>query len=509
LSPISTKDNFDYLIIGNGLAGTYAAYRAASYGRVLLVGKTRYGESASAYAQGGIAAALGPSDDWHKHYDDTLHVARGLAFTQAVEVLVQSGPAGIMAMQNDGLAFDMRKGHFYLGREAGHSEKRILQSGGTATGKSVMDFYRHKVEQMKNIRILEDAWAEKLIVQDGNCCGAQIGSATGSALFFAHATLLATGGAGALYSTTTNPKTALGEGIALAFEAGATIRDIEFVQFHPTVYSANKERTFLFSEALRGEGAIVVDAHGERFLTAYHRDAEMAPRDIVARAIFTHLDANPGGVFLRMHGFRNTPGTRHKYSNIIRFCQAEGFDFFRDPIPIEPAAHYFIGGVKTDLNGETTIRSLFAIGEVASVGVHGANRLASNSLLECIVFAERAIQYARQGKPGVRIEAAIENISRLNYSRQTARQVSQHLGLIRTGEAIEDFIKQLSKEHQQNTPSCLAEKTVLLMAIASLLRKESRGVFWRNDFPATAEVPQHTEINKQTYGLVKHTETEE
>ena len=388
----------DLLVAGAGLAGLYAAIEAADAGAsVVLVTKGSLRASNSFYAQGGIAAAIGEDDDPGRHLEDTLLVGRGLCDGDAVRVLVGEGPQRIADLQRLGVCFDIdADGRPQLGREGGHSRRRILHAGGSATGAAIAETLIERVRERPHIRVVEHAAVIELISDGEHCAGAWLLGHDELRPVRAGMTLIATGGAGALYARTTNPPGALGDGIAIAARAGAAVADMEFVQFHPTALAVG-DRAFLISEAVRGEGARLVDRDGRRFMLDLHSDGELAPRDVVAREIQRRLAAGETSYLTLAH--LDAAAVRARFPNLVEGAAAAGLDLTRDPLPVAPAAHYLMGGIATDLDGASSLRGLYASGECARSGVHGANRLASNSLLECFVFSRRAVLAGLGGGP--------------------------------------------------------------------------------------------------------------
>src|SRR3954468_18178608 len=375
-----------YLVVGSGVAGLQTAWRASAFGDVLLLTKRSLFDSATAYAQGGIAAALGAGDSPSLHRKDTLAAGGALCDANAVAVLTEEGPTRVRDLQTAGADFDLdAAGRLQLGREAAHSMNRIVHAHGDRTGAEVVRTLIERVRATDHIRVLELARVLDLIVQDGECVGAKASVAGKATEIIADATVLATGGCGQVYRYTTNPVVATGDGFAIAQRAGATLADMEFVQFHPTALDTPENPLALISEAVRGEGAFLVNARGDRFMRRRHRLADLAPRDIVARAIFD--EQKRGQVYLDARKIGATFVKR--FPGITALCNGRGIDPRRNLIPVTPAAHYMMGGIVADLCGRSTLSRLWAVGEVARSGVHGANRLASNSLLEGLVFAER------------------------------------------------------------------------------------------------------------------------
>jgi L-aspartate oxidase len=388
---------FDVLVVGAGAAGLYTALCLPSHYRIGLLTKDTLSLSASDWAQGGIAAVIDPADSSSLHLADTLQAGAGLCDYDAVKFLVEQAPQCIQTLVEMGVAFDRHSGELALTLEAAHSRRRVLHAADT-TGREVVSTLTAQVLRRKNIHVFAQALTLDVWLNDttqrcqGICLLYQ-----GQVLWLrAAAVILATGGGGQVFAQTTNPALSTGDGVAIAHRAGAVLRDLEFVQFHPTALTQPGAPRFLISEAVRGEGAHLVDDHGRRFAFDYHPAGELAPRDVVSRAIFsylqsTHADPATAHVWLDLRSI--PPDTiHHRFPNIIQVCQQWGIDVLREPIPVAPAAHYWMGGVATDLTNQTSIPGLYAVGEAASTGVHGANRLASNSLLECLVFGA---QFAR------------------------------------------------------------------------------------------------------------------
>jgi L-aspartate oxidase len=391
LPEIEIPCQFDVLVVGAGAAGLYTALCLPESLQVGLITKETVTLSASDWAQGGIAAAIAPEDSPQLHIEDTIQAGAGLCDRQAVEFLAQQAPSCIQSLVNLGVAFDRHGNALALTLEAAHSRNRVLHAADT-TGREVTTTLTAQVLHRKNIQVIQQALALSLWLepQTGRCQGVSLFYQGEITWVRAKAVVLATGGGGQVFAQTTNPAVSTGDGVAIAWRAGAILRDLEFVQFHPTALTKPGADRFLISEAVRGEGAHLVDNSGRRFAFDYHPAGELAPRDVVSRAIFSHLqrtavDPAIANVWLDM---RPIPPEkiRHRFPNIIKVCQRWGIDVFNEPIPVAPAAHYWMGGILTDLMNRTNIPGLYAVGETASTGVHGANRLASNSLLECIVF---------------------------------------------------------------------------------------------------------------------------
>ncbi len=399
-------DRVDFLVIGAGIAGLSAAIRLADAGSVLVVTKEELAESNTAYAQGGIAVAMGGSEDVALHLEDTVTAGDGLVNRDAARVLVEQGPERVEELLEWGTAFDRgaKTGELLRTREGAHSLSRILHANGDATGREIAVSLLRHAREIPQIELVEWTTSVDLIVQDGRVVGATLLDGEGGLrVVQARAALLASGGAGQVYSDTTNPAVATGDGIAMAYRAGAAASDMEFYQFHPTAFSAQGAPRFLLSEALRGEGAYLVNAKGQRFMERYHPLLELAPRDVVARAI-TH-EGMDGPVYLDMRHVRED--LKARFPGISAFLAKQHLDLGRDLIPVRPAAHYLMGGVKTDVEGRTTLAGLYAAGEVACTGVHGANRLASNSLLEGLVFGVTAAETMVSEAPAEQVDMRV------------------------------------------------------------------------------------------------------
>ncbi|MEH2164402.1 MAG: L-aspartate oxidase [Nostoc sp.] len=394
---IDIPSQFDVLVVGAGAAGLYTALCLPESLRVGLITKETVALSASDWAQGGIAAAVSPEDSPTLHIEDTIRAGAGLCDRTSVEFLAQLAPNCIQSLVNLGVAFDRHGKALALTLEAAHSRNRVLHAADT-TGREVTTTLTAQVLRRPNIQVIQQALALSLWIEPetGRCQGISLFYQGAIAWIKAGAVILATGGGGQVFAQTTNPAVSTGDGVAIAYRAGAILRDLEFVQFHPTALTKPGADRFLISEAVRGEGAHLVDNEGRRFAFDYHPAGELAPRDVVSRAIFSHLqrtaaDLATAHVWLDM---RPIPADkiRHRFPNIIKVCQHWGIDVFHEPIPVAPAAHYWMGGIVADLMNRTNIAGLYAVGETASTGVHGANRLASNSLLECIVFGAQMSQ---------------------------------------------------------------------------------------------------------------------
>ena len=488
-----------FLVIGSGVAGLHAAWRASAHGPVTVLTKRTLFDSATAYAQGGIAAALGAGDSPDLHRQDTLAAGAALCDAEAVQVLVEEGPARVRELQAAGARFDLDpNGDFKLGKEAAHSRHRIVHAQGDQTGAEVARTLVAKVRESPNIQVVEMARVLDLMLledEDGVQCAGVRASIAGRAVeIVADATVLATGGCGQIYRYTTNPQVATGDGFAIAHRAGARLADMEFVQFHPTALDTPENPLALISEAVRGEGAILLNGRGQRFMPKRHRLAELAPRDVVAREIFREQQLY-GTVFLDATKLGAEFATR--FPGIFAICRARGIDPVHEPIPVTPAAHYMMGGVMTDLAGRSSIARLYAVGEVARTGVHGANRLASNSLLEGLVFAERVARDMVETP----VDLPVPDVSTWEVPALDDRGAAQvaadeirelmwtYASIARTAPGLRRCLAALQQIGERLPPGATEERnlhtTATLVTEASLMRKESRGGHFRSDFPKT------------------------
>jgi L-aspartate oxidase len=537
---------FDVLIVGAGAAGLYTALCIPNHLRVGLITKETVSLSASDWAQGGIAAAIAPEDSPTLHVEDTLKAGAGLCDRAAVEFLAQHAPSCIQSLVNLGVAFDRHHGNLALTLEAAHSRHRVLHAADT-TGREVITTLTAQVLKRQNIQVIQKALALNLWLEPKtqHCQGISLFYQGQINWIQAGAVILATGGGGQVFAQTTNPAVSTGDGVALAWRAGAILKDLEFVQFHPTALTKPGSDRFLISEAVRGEGAHLIDDAGRRFAFDYHKDGELAPRDIVSRAIFSHLQRTSpepatAHVWLDM---RPIPPDkiRHRFPNIIQVCQHWGIDVFSEPIPVAPAAHYWMGGIATDLENHTNIPGLYAIGETASTGVHGANRLASNSLLECIVFGAQMAQLQLPSLSPSDTPTPINRELNLSESQWQTQQeqiqkirqslpllVWQSAGICRQQSRLETAISTIQSWQQDfaNLPlsQCLfslsPEETInlplpnmatnlqlwaetrnlldiaYLIINSAIFRTESRGGHYRTDYP-------HTESSWQVHTLVQ------
>ncbi len=543
---------FDVLIVGGGAAGLYAALSIPQGLSVALISKEALSLSASGWAQGGIAAALDPNDSPDLHAQDTLMAGAGLCEPAAVQFLVEQAPAQVKVLLEMGIAFDRSADGLAFTLEAAHSRPRVLHSADT-TGKALIQTLTHQVLQRENIKIFSDAFTLGLWInpQTQICQGICVMTAGGVTWLMAPRVILATGGGGQVYAQTTNPELSTGDGVAIAWRSGAVLRDLEFFQFHPTALTVEGAPRFLISEAVRGEGAHLIDAEQRRFMFDYHPLGELAPRDVVSRSIFMHLQkmGKTSDVEVLDHVWLDLRSieperVQRRFPKIIQVCKKWGIDVFSQPIPVAPAAHYWMGGIVTDLEGQTTIPGLYAVGEVTSTGVHGANRLASNSLLECLVFGAQFA--ALEPLPFSEVEDETVVVSALlaqtdwGADAEIIDQIHQaipvlmwsHAGICREADRLEVAIAQVNHWRQQlhglkltqiltSLPSDVsfllpdpaaririrrwAETQNLLdnadlILKSALFRAESRGGHHRIDFPETDEVWQvHTQVKGENW----------
>jgi L-aspartate oxidase len=491
---------FEYVIVGSGIAGLYAALLARAHGSVCVLTKGSIDECNTKYAQGGIAAAVGKDDDAALHLRDTIAAGAGLVDEAAARILVEEAADRIRDLVDFGVPFDSSDGEVALGREAAHSRNRILHAGGDSTGAHI-ELSLSGLARMSRITIREYSQAEEVIVEHGRATGVRaLDTRTNtSERYDAGAVVLATGGCGQLFRVSTNPDIATGDGVALGYHAGAEVRDMEFIQFHPTALRLPGVPIFLISEAVRGEGGVLRNAAGERFMPGYSEAAEMAPRDVVARAIVSEMArTDTDRVYLDVtHLAAERVSTR--FPQIYRYCLDQGLDMTKEPNPVSPAAHYTMGGVRTNTWGETTVRGLYACGEVASTGVHGANRLASNSLLETVVFAKRVVERTLDsaGEAATPTDDARELPSRRHEGTGAPERPAlqalmwEDAGIVRNGDGLDRAATRLAAWSAVQTPAHdrpsheLANLLLAgrLVAEAALIREESRGAHYRTDFP--------------------------
>ena len=497
--------SYDLVVVGSGIAGLYAALQAREHGAsVLVVTKGSIEEASTRYAQGGIAAAVGPEDSPEDHLRDTIEAGAGLVDEAAARILVYEAADRIADLVRYGVQFDSTNGEVALGREAAHSAARIVHARGDATGLEIE--LSLSALARREATILEHTFATRIVVEDGRATAVETlnGNTGQRSRFEAGNIILATGGAGQMYRTTTNPVVSTGDGVALAYECGAEVMDMEFTQFHPTALVLPGRPVFLISEAVRGEGARLYSTDGERFMVGVHPLAELAPRDVVARV--AHAEMLRTGADHVLLDITDKPADwlAARFPQIYAQCLDAGLDMAHDHIPVSPAAHYTMGGVRTNTWGETTIAGLFAVGETACTGVHGANRLASNSLLETVVFAKRTVE--RLFEPGMydpppaRTEGALSLLPTAgNHAPPTAEQVRdlmwRDVGIVRTGAGLRAAAIQLAQwmawmaePHDRDSHDLHAILVCARLATeAALRREESRGAHYREDFPEPSE----------------------
>ncbi len=490
------RNDYALIVIGSGISGLFVALEARHLGPVLVLTKGSIDDCNTRWAQGGIAAAVGPLDSPEQHLADTISAGAGLVNEEAARVLCFEAPARIHDLVTYGVAFDSLDGEVALGREAAHGHSRVLHAGGDRTGAEI-ETALSAAAMDPSITILDHTLATRLLVTHRRVTGVEaVALQSGAAeTYVAPNVVLATGGAGQLYSHTTNPDVATGDGIALAFDAGAEIADIEFYQFHPTALRVPGVPTFLISEAVRGEGATLRNARGEAFMTRYHSLGDLAPRDIVARAIVAEMRAEGSeSVSLDCTGLKSVD-LAARFPGIFAYCSHAGIDMRRDPIPVSPAAHYLMGGVRTDIHGRTTLPGLYACGEVACTGVHGANRLASNSLMETVVFGKRVVEHLATGEGGCATRHPRAIPVRGSRTAAPTHQDLQHLmwhgaGMERSAEGMARALESIAAwSPPDSSPTRAAferrQMTVMasLMLHAALARTESRGAHYRSDYP--------------------------
>jgi len=486
----------DFIVLGSGVAGLRAAIELARHGRVAVLTKDRLDESNTEYAQGGVAVALSDDDEISLHVEDTLKAGAGLCDEKAVRVLIEEGPRYITELIEWGAQFDREGGALAFTQEAAHSRRRILHAHGDSTGREIVRSLIAHAKKNPNIQLIAHAATIGLIVADGRCIGVRFIDPDESVRreMFARAVVLATGGAGQVFAQTTNPSIATGDGMAMAYAAGAGVCDLEFVQFHPTALALPDAPRFLLSEALRGEGAILRNHEGEAFAQRYDERGELAPRDIVARAIAAEMGrAGKQWMYLDLTHLK-ADFLRARFPKIFETCLRYGLDLTKDQLPVSPAAHYVMGGVQTDTHGRTTLEGLYAAGEVACTGVHGANRLASNSLLEGLVFGARAGAAALEDSPPTPNKIASDPVEfdlsewRLDPRTKSRAQelMWRKVGLIRRADDLRIAVEECDRMVEENVNERTKNFAMLakLMAEAALWREESRGGHYREDFPA-------------------------
>lgn len=508
----------DFIVIGSGIAGLSAATELCSTHTVAIITKSTIQESATKYAQGGIAVALKKDDTTEYHFKDTIKAGDGLCNEDSVRVLVEKGPECVNQLIQLGANFDKKNGQFDFTKEAAHSKRRILHAQ-DATGKEIEKTLGNHLLNQPNVTFYPNTSVIELITQNNQCFGCLALTSKTLIQFNATAVILATGGCGQLYSHSTNPPIATGDGIALAYQKGAIVQDMEFMQFHPTTLNIGDKKPisiFLISEAVRGEGAVLRNIHGERFMFNYHPDGELAPRDIVARAMYQENQKTKNHVYLDFESVKVDP--KKRFPTITKRCKEAGYDIEKDFIPVSPAAHYFMGGIKTNIHSETSIHRLFAAGEVATLGLHGANRLASNSLLDGLVFGKEA---AIKAKTLVKQPPIIHKInpnwlikstSKLSIIKATKQEIKtilwRQVSISRNQHDLEKALSQLQSLKKRLPKPCLNELVIevhnmlivaTLITQAALQRKESRGAHYRSDFPTKDPLQKQVHLPFQTF----------
>lgn len=512
----------DVLIIGAGISGSRAALQIDPSLQVTLVTKGQVEISNSAWAQGGIAGALGPEDRVEDHAADTIRVGCGLCDDDLVRQVVSDAPALIRELIRFGAEFDEKDGVIALTREGGHSHSRVAHALGDATGKEIMRALLMQVAQVENCDVWQETFTVDLLTYDGRCRGALVWNPEhGKTFVWAKQTILATGGAGQLYRETTNPSLATADGHALAYRAGAALRDMEMFQFHPTVlYIAGSSR-FLVSEAVRGEGAYLLDSRGERFMPDYHPRAELAPRDVVSRAITSQMEKTRHPCVYLSLAHLDPKLVAERFPSIGKTCEQFGLDLAKDPIPVRPGAHYLIGGVIVDGNGRTTLPGLWAAGEVTSTGLHGANRLASNSLLEGLYFGKRCGAGASEVaghipdqlsvvpvEPDLSASMSVDTLDLSDLKNSLQSLMGRLVGIRRDAGGLEEAADQVAFWDRFVSPRALAERSgwefqnmmlvSRLMIASAAARTESRGVHYREDYPDTdSDWVRHIEVTRE------------
>lgn len=494
----------DFLVLGSGIAGLSFAIEAGKLGKVIVVTKKQIITSNTNLAQGGIASVIGPEDSYQSHIDDTLRTGCGLGDKKAVELLVKNGPQVIKWLISEGVKFDQEHGSLSLSREGGHSENRIIHYG-DYTGREIE---RALVSSIKNlgVEIHENYFALDLLIKNNRCYGAKILNVINGDVnyIFSKVTILATGGIGQLYKNTSNPEIATGDGIAMALRAGAEIVDMEFIQFHPTTMNLVDTPNFLISETIRGEGGILRNVNGVSFMKQYDKLGDLAPRDVVSRSVYGELKKGP--VFLDIT-HKEKAFLKKRFPMIYQECLKHGFDLSKDSIPVVPAAHYICGGIKVDLFGESSIPGLFSFGESSCTGVHGANRLASNSLLESAVFSSLALKavpkylkYDLLVEKNINLKSNFEVISESKTVPDLRKELQnimwKYVGIVRNEKDLEYALKEIEQldtraksEFKYNLNSAQVEFTNMLslskiIIRAALIRKESRGTHYLVDYPS-------------------------
>jgi len=503
--------SYDFIVLGSGIAGLRAAVELSKHGSVAVITKSSLGESNTEYAQGGIAVVLSDDDDIYLHYDDTIKAGDGLCVKDAVFTLVEEGPKYIKELINMGAQFDMHDGHLSFTKEAAHSVNRIIHAKGDATGHEIVRTLKEYVANIHNIETLENFFVVDFIIRENKVYGVICIDEKDDSYksFYCKAVIVATGGAGRIFERTTNPEVATGDGMAMAFLAKATLKDMEFFQFHPTALHLENIPAFLLSESMRGEGAVLRNINGERFCHKYHELAELAPRDVVSRAIFFEMQKTASKFVYMDLTHLDENFVKNRFPLIYSTCLNYGIDITKDFVPVSPAAHYYMGGIETDIWGRTNISGLYACGECACTGVHGANRLASNSLLEGVVFGGRAAKAAiidTKYEKGELVEVAEAETIEKNIDFQLLKRMLQEImwenvSVVRSKSSlsealkfIDDNLKHFINKRPFNRISGEVRNMLIvskLMATAAFAREDSRGAHFREDFPEKSSDTRH------------------
>jgi L-aspartate oxidase len=498
------REYVDLVIVGTGIAGLSVALKVCGYLQTVLITKGKLGDSSTFSAQGGIAAALSPEDSPELHLKDTLNAGNGLCDSRAVHILVAEGPRRVKELMQLGVKFDSENEKLDFSREGGHSLSRIVHRG-DATGKEIANVLMEKVKLCEGLEVKEFVMAVDILTEKGKCLGVLVLEEETLKAYLSPNVVLATGGAGSIYSATTNPLVATGDGMAMAYRAGAILSDLEFMQFHPTALHDEENPRFLITEALRGAGAYLRDGEGKRFMEGIHPLAELAPRYVVVREMVKVMNRERSDhIFLDA---RHIPKEKLKkgFPQVYEHCLKMGFDISKDLVPVSPAAHFYIGGVKTDYFGKTSVEGLYACGEVAATGVHGANRLASNSLLEGLVFAHRTAQdILKSSSKREKYSKSLSLSSSSSLNKKSEKNtlsrselgelMMKKAGIIRNKEGLSEALSALEGSY---LPSELCREEIelsnmkilsYLLSYSALRREESRGVHIREDFPEKREI---------------------
>jgi len=515
---------YDVVIIGSGIAGVYTALSSPRNARILIITKEAMEVNNSVLAQGGIAVSLDQNDSPELHFKDTINAGAGLCDETAVKALVNEAAENIATLCLYGVNFDRDEGRMLaLTREGAHSMNRIIHTG-DATGKEVCDTLVRAVSTLNNVTIREQTFAIDILTENGECMGVLTSNEDGTELkaYYAPVVVCASGGYGQLYSRTTNPEVATGDGAALALRAGAELMDMEFVQFHPTVLFHPENQNFLISEAVRGEGAVLRNNKGERFMENYHPMKELAPRDVVSRAIFQEMQkTGTTHVFLDI-AYKDKEFLKNRFPTIFNKCLSYGIDISKDFIPVAPCQHYSMGGIRTDEWGKTRIPGFYAVGEAACNGIHGANRLASNSLLEGLVFGKRIGRLIQENidkikiregfRPRIRFikEKTVKDIDFYGIKKKLQEIMTSNVGIIRSEESLREAMKIISEMRSEVEGAGVVHTSQMevvnmltlaeLVVKAAILRQESRGAHYRTDYPAADDHNWHKNIIFRTGG---------